>query len=103
MSTERLGTLVALPLPSRVAADIVRLILATQSEDDPKERAGIARTVIELARRRGLRRRYAAGVGGVRTRDGVWWLAPVCLRCCWVGAVSSDEDAAAAEATRHAC
>lgn len=72
MSTdERQGILIALPLPARVAGDVVRLILATHSEDDPEQRAGIARTEIGLARRRGLRRRYAAGVGGV----------PAAMRC----------------------
>lgn len=104
MSTEHLGSVVALPHPARVAGAIVKMILATQSEEDPTVRAGIARAVIESARRNGqLRKRYTAGVGGLPRGDGTWWVAAVCLECCWVGEVTSDEDAAGREADAHRC
>jgi hypothetical protein len=104
MSTEHCADVSVLPHPARVAGHIVRLILATNSDEDPAERAGIARAVVELSRRNGqLRKRYGAGVGGVQYRDGTWMLAPVCLLCCWVGEVTSDADAAANAAGGHRC
>jgi hypothetical protein len=101
---EHLADVIALPHPARVAAQVVRMVLATSSGEDPTERAGIARTVIDLARRNGqLRRRYGPGVGGIPRGDGTWWVAAVCLECCWVGEVTFDEGAARAESDAHRC
>jgi hypothetical protein len=101
---EQQAAVIPLPHPARVAAQIVRLILATNAEADPAERGAIARTVIGMSwRNGGLRKRYGPGVGGVPSRDGSWTLAPVCLECCWVGELTSDEDAAEAAAASHRC
>jgi hypothetical protein len=101
---EQQAAVIPLPHPARVAGQIVRLILATNSEDDPGDRMGIARSVVEVSwRNGGLHKRYGPGVGGVQARDGSWTLAPVCLECCWVGEVTSDEDAAGAAAASHRC
>lgn len=102
-SPQHQADVITLPHPARVAADIVRTIVATHSEEDPRVRTGVARVIIDMSRRRGLRGTYAPGVGGVRTRTGAWWLAAVCLECAWVGDIVGEDAAASAQAGAHTC
>lgn len=99
---EQQATVVPLPHPARVAGDVVRIIVATHSEDDAAQRSGVARSVIDMWRRNGFRRTYGAGVGGMRRGEG-WMVAPVCLRCAWVGELGTDQDAAGVAADAHRC
>lgn len=100
MSTD--SRVVTLPHPARVAGDVVRLILATNSAEDAEDRRALARSVIDLWRRNRFRGNYGAGVGGVRKGDA-WTVAAVCLRCAWVGELGGDPDVAQSAASEHRC
>lgn len=102
MSTEHRAGVIPLPHPARVAGDVVRMILATSSDEDPADRRAVARSVIDLWRRNGLRGPSGAGVGGIRWGDG-WMVAPVCLTGAWVGELGPDKEAAGHTAAQHRC
>lgn len=102
MSTGHLADAIPLPHPARVAGDVVRMILATSSDEDPADRRAVARSVIDVWRRNGLRGASGAGVGGIRWGGG-WMVAPVCLTCAWVGELGPDDEAAGHTAAQHRC
>jgi hypothetical protein len=91
----------------RVAGTIIRVCLATMSDQTEEERTAVARQLIAVARGHGdLVGHFTAGVGGVIGREGTAWFAGVCLECAWVGDIGVDElgeHRAHRDARAHVC
>jgi hypothetical protein len=88
---------------ARLASGIIRTILATGSDDDPKQRAGVARALIGMARANGtLKGRFGAGISCFRASDQDEWFAALCLDCGWVGDIG-DAIPALAQVRGHLC